>query len=138
MEPYGIATSKLDQWTKGKAYTFVECSIDRNYLVIVGDEAFTILSNKVRQINAQTQFMVDNDTWPPEQPKNFTPLLLLHCQGYRIPERVTAMAELMSTGGIDKVALVTSDQSGTTMLDSHKKYPEVLTPAEQQNRWKIS
>ena len=64
--------------------------------------------------------MVDNDTWPPEQPKNFTPLLLLHYHGHLIPEQITAMAELMTTGDIDKVALVTSNQSGAkSRLDSH-------------------
>ena len=98
-----------------------------NYIVIVGAEAVTTLSNRVRQINVQTRFMVDDDTWPPEQPKDFTPLLLLHYQGHRTPEQVTAMAELMSTGDIDKVALVTSDQSGAKpMLDIHEKYPEVF------------
>ena len=65
--------------------------------------------------------MVDDDTWPPEQPKNFTPLLLLHYQGHHTPEQVKAMAELMSTGDIDKV---TSDQPGTKL--SHQKFQKVF------------
>ena len=65
--------------------------------------------------------MVDDDTWPPEQPNNFTPLLLLHHQDHRTPQQVTVMAELMSTGNIDKV---TSYQYGVecAKLDSHEKF----------------
>ena len=71
--------------------------------------------------------MVDDDTWPPEQPNNFTLLLLLHYQGHCTPEQVTAMAKLMSTGDIDKVALVTSDQSNVRlMLDNHEKFQKVF------------
>ena len=55
--------------------------------------------------------MVDDDTWPPEQPTSFTPLLLVHYQGNRTLEQVTAMAELTYTGDIGKVALVTSESS---------------------------
>ena len=49
------------------------------------------------------------------------------------------MAELMTTGDIDKVTLVTSNQSGAKpKLDSHEKFKKVLTPAKQQSRLKIS
>ena len=75
------------------------------HLVIVGAEAaVTILSNRVKHISIQTRFMADDDTWPPKQPKSFTPLLLIHHQGSHTAEQVTAMAELMYTGKIDKVA----------------------------------
>ena len=46
--------------------------------------------------------MVDDDTWPPEQPTNFTPLLLIHHQGGRTPEQLTAMAEMMHADDIQK------------------------------------
>jgi len=32
----------------------------------------------VRQLNIHTRFAVDEDIWPPNQPKDFTPLLLVH------------------------------------------------------------
>ena len=51
--------------------------------------------------------MADDDTWPPEQPTS----LLIHHQRHHTPEQVTAMAELMCTGDIGKVALVTNNQS---------------------------
>ena len=68
--------------------------------------------------------MVDHNTWPPKQPTSFTPLLLIHHQGYHTPEQVTAMAELMHAGDIDKVALVTGSQR--TKLDVHDKFHKVL------------
>ena len=80
------------------------------------------------QINVQTRFLVDDDTWPPEQPTSFTPLLLIHHQGPRTPEQVTAMAELMCTGDIDKVAVVNGQQSGIghAKLGSHEKFEKAL------------
>ena len=68
--------------------------------------------------------MVDDDTWPPEQPTSFTPLLLIHHQGHRTPEQVTAMAELMYAGDIGKVASVTDHQHGKP--NSQKKVHEIL------------
>ena len=55
--------------------------------------------------------MVDDNTWPPEQPTSYTPLLLIHRQGNRTKEEATAMAELMYSGNISEVALVTREQS---------------------------
>ena len=111
------------------------------HLVIVGAEPVAILSNRVRQINVQTRFMVHDDTWPPEQPTSFTPLLLIHHQGHRTPEQVTAMAELTYVGDIGKVASVTDHQLGKPndqekvhkMLDTSKatkEIAEILSPLE--------
>ena len=47
--------------------------------------------------------MPDGNSWPPEQPAGFIPLLLIHYQGYRIPEQVSAMAKLMHRGEICKL-----------------------------------
>ena len=55
--------------------------------------------------------MVDDDVWPPEQPTSFTPLLLVHYQGNRTLEQVTAMAELTFSGDINKVASITGNCS---------------------------
>ena len=94
------------------------------YLVIVGAEAVNTLSNRVSQISVQTRFMVDDDTWPPEQPKSFTPLLLVHYQGNRTLEQVKAMAELTYNGDIGKVASVASKHSAVTYnkQDGHDNF----------------
>ena len=69
--------------------------------------------------------MVDDDTWPPEQPTSFTPLLLIHHQGHRTPEQVTAMAKLTGTGDI---VSPTGDQPTVkrARLDSHEKFHKIL------------
>ena len=36
----------------------------------------------VGQLNVQARFRVDYDTWPPDQPNNFTPLVLIHYEGH--------------------------------------------------------
>ena len=112
--------------------------------LIIGPKAVATLSKRVSQINVETRFNSDKNTWPPDQVKNFTPLLLVHYQGHRTPEQVTAMAELMCTGDISKVASVTGDHSTHPELDSQKKIRkafdtniatkeihEILTPLEK-------
>ena len=85
-------------------------------------KTITVLSNRVSQINVQTRFMADKNTWPPGQLKTFTPLLFVHYQGHRTPEQVTAMAELMYTGDIGKVTSVTGSQP----VVKHAKFQKVL------------
>ena len=80
--------------------------------------------------------MVDDDAWPPEQPTSFTPLLLVHYQGNRTLEQVTAMAELTYHGDIDKVASVSSAHSTVkcAKLDTSKEIEEILAPLEISNK----
>ena len=75
------------------------------------------------QINVHTRFTVDDNTWPPGKPAHFTPLLLVHNKSRRTPEQVQAMAELMYTGNISKVASVTGGEPGVRhdKLDSYEK-----------------
>ena len=72
--------------------------------------------------------MVDDNTWPPEQPTSFTPLLLIHSKGNRTPGEVTAMAKLMHAGDISKVASATGDHPTVkrARLESHEKCQKVL------------
>ena len=83
--------------------------------------------------------MVDDNTWPPEQPLSFTPLLLIYYKGSRTPKQITAMAELMSTGDIDKVASVTDEQSSVKREKSYtstatKEIKEILAPLEESKK----
>ena len=68
--------------------------------------------------------MVDDDTWPPEQPTSFTPLLLIHRKGHRTTDEVETMAELMHGGDIEKVAMVTGKPSAVkhTRVDGREKF----------------
>ena len=72
--------------------------------------------------------MVDDNTWPPEQPTSFTPLLLIHRKGNRTADEVTTMAELMHGGNIDMVTMVTGEQSAIkhTRVDSREQFHKML------------
>ena len=50
----------------------------------------SILSDRVRELNIQIRFAVDEDTWPPNQPQDFTPLLLVHHEGQQTFKQATA------------------------------------------------
>ena len=97
-------------------------------IVTVGVEAVAILSKRVRGVNIQARLRVDKEAWPPEQPKTFTPLVLIQHQGYRNFKKSTAMAEFVERGHIDKVASVTSTDtlSKYLKLHSHQPLQEVL------------
>ena len=94
----------------------------------VGAEAVTILSKRVREVNIQTRLRVDEEAWPPDPPKTFTPLVLIQHQGYRNMKQSTAMAEFVERGHIDKVVTVTTTDTLPTRLklDSHQPLQEVL------------
>ena len=51
------------------------------FYVLLISVGVTILSDRVRQLNIQTRFAVDEDAWPPNQPQDFTPLLLVYHEG---------------------------------------------------------
>ena len=110
---------------------------------IVGVEAVTILSERVREVNIQRQLKVDKEAWPPEAPKTFTPLVLIQHQGHRNLKQSTAMAEFVERGHIDKVVTTTdvlpkhpkhlSRQPLEEVLDTSKvtkEVAEILAPLE--------
>ncbi|XP_065915924.1 protein NLRC3-like [Dysidea avara] len=82
----------------------------------VTDQGVSTLSDRVRQLNIQTRFAVDEDSWPPNQPKDFTPVLLVHHQDQHTFEQATALQ------------LAGSIQSGRPHYpqDSHQSLREAL------------
>ena len=64
--------------------------------------------------------MVDDNTWPPGNSPHFYLFIIKMVT----VQKVTAMAEVMYKGDIDKVASVTVEQSTVThdKLDGHKKF----------------
>ena len=92
-----------------------------------GVEAVTTLSKRVREVNIQTRLRVDEDAWPPELPKTFTPLVLIQHQGHRNLKQSTAITEFVERGHIDEV--VTTGNAVSKYhhkLDSHQPLQEVL------------
>ena len=91
-----------------------------------------MLSKRVREVNIQTHLRVDKEAWPPEQPKIFTPLVLIQHQGYRNLTQSTAMAEFVERGHIDVVVSVTSTDASikSPELDRHQPLQEVLNTSK--------
>ena len=96
--------------------------------MLVGVEAVTILSKRVREVNIQTWSRVDEETWPPNLPKTFTPLVLIQHQDDRNIKQSIAMAEFVQRGHIDEVVSVTNTDTlpRHLKLDSHQPLQEVL------------
>ena len=109
----------------------------------VGAKAVSVLSERVNQITIQTRFAVEEDAWPPKQPKQFTPLLFIHHQGQHTIKHSTALAQLQSVGdltstdGVPKChQLDSSHESLREVLDTSKmtkQLVDILAPLEQDN-----
>ena len=83
----------------------------------------------VSQCNVQERFSTDEETWPPDQPKNFTPLVLVHHRGQHSMKQTSAMAQVIQTGDIDEITSLASKKSVTKhhpKLVSHESLQEVL------------
>ena len=83
----------------------------------------------VSQCNVRERFNTDEETWPPDQPKNFMPLVLVHHCGQHSMKQATAMAQVIQTGDIDEITSLASKQPVTKhhpKLVSHESLQEVL------------
>ena len=98
----------------------------------------------VSQCNVLEQFNTKEKTWPPNQPKIFTPLVLIHHpQGQHTMKQATAVAQLIQAGDIDEIPSLVSNRSVPKhheplqeVLDSStvtKELAEILTPLEQSD-----
>ena len=107
------------------------------YYFLGTEQAVSILSDRVSQINVQRRFMVDDNAWPPEQPAGFTPLLLIHYKDHRTPEQVKAMAELTCSGNIDLIS-VKSDSDYPDIkrarLDSQENFQKAMDTVKKATK----
>ena len=60
-----------------------------------GADAVSTLSEIVSQRNLRERFNTDEETWPPDQPKHFTPLVLIHHQGKHSTKQPTVVAQVI-------------------------------------------
>ena len=98
-------------------------------------------------INERAQYSVDEGTWPPDQPKEYTPLVLIQHQEWRTKEQDIEMAQLVQTGDIDSVAcgqLAPIHRRRLQILQHilntstvTKKVAEILSPLEESNGQKF-
>ena len=61
------------------------------------------MSDRVRQINKMVYYRNEEDTWPPEMPDQFTPLVLIHHQRQHTKEQATEIAKIVHSGRITEV-----------------------------------
>ena len=83
----------------------------------------------VSQHNLQERFNTDGETWPPDQSKNFTPLVLIHHQGQHSMKQPTVVAQVIQTADIDNITTMAGNQSVSKhhpKLDSYEPLKGVL------------
>ena len=106
------------------------------YVLLIG---VTILSDRVRQLSIQTRFAVDKDAWPPNRPKDFIPVLLIHHHGEHTVEQAAALqlAESVQLGGVhSKHYPQDSHQSLREALDNSKttkQLVDILAPLQDSD-----
>ena len=89
-----------------------------------GPDAISVLSEIVSEYYVRERFhnSCDGETWPPDQPKHYVPLVLVHQQGQNIREQVTGLPQLIQTGDvdIDEIPSVASNHNQSVPKHQHK------------------
>ena len=86
------------------------------------------LSGNVKAVYKATRFSVAKDTWPPQMPKEYTPLVLLHHEDERTIKDITTITKALHKGAISDVVSATSNEpiAKCPGLHSHDKLGEAL------------
>ena len=86
------------------------------------------LSGNVKAVYKATRFSVAKDTWPPDQPKEFTPLVLLHHEDEQSITQVTTITKALHRGAISDVVSATTSEAIAKHpgLHSHDELGEAL------------
>ena len=86
------------------------------------------LSSNVKAVYKATRFSVAKDTWPPEPPKEYTPLVLLHHEDEHTIEHVTTITNALHKGAISDVVSATSNEpiAKRPGLRSHEKLGDAV------------
>ena len=92
-------------------------------------KAVSSLSNNVKRIYKQTRFKAGKDSWPPEQPEDFTPVVLIHYQGqYKLKQNiaVTKLLHSVDTGTVFSTAIHQSNNKQYLTFQDHNDYCKFL------------
>ena len=90
------------------------------------------MSDRVRQLNIQTRFAVDCDSWPPNQPKDFIPLILVHHQRQHTFQQTTALQLDVSIQSCNHYPK-DSHQSLREALETTKQLVDILAPLQESD-----
>jgi len=92
--------------------------------------AVSLLSRHIRRIYKHTRFSIGDHTWPPEQPQDFTPLVLLHYKKQRTAQDTTTIITRLHSGGIhDVISATSSNHPNNQPLKSALQYSDVTKKA---------
>ena len=79
-----------------------------------------MLSNHAKAVYKATRFTVSKETWPPEEAKEYTPLLLLHHEDEYSINDVTTIIKALHSGAISDVVSATSSKPLAMQTSSHR------------------
>ena len=79
----------------------------------------------MREINIQAQSIVDEDAWPQEQPKNYTPFVLIQHHNQHNLQQSATLAEFIEQGHIDNIMATTTTVLPKVTTD-HEPLQEIL------------
>ena len=82
------------------------------------------MSDHLKSHYIQTRFTSEGGEWPPDQPKHFTSLTLIHHKDGRTQDEIIAIAEATRSGDIDAIMSSTCEQNSfkeANMLFSRSK-----------------
>ena len=94
----------------------------------------TIDSDHLKTYYKATRFITGEDIWPPEQPKHFTPVVLIHQEGRRSKKEIEVMAAATSKGGIEEYYSATTSK---TTKDLQEVFSQLEQPSESQHQRRI-
>ena len=109
-------SSKFTVTDKGTEYSVPYINY---YALLV--EAISLLSNRVAVFNVQTKFRADEGMWPPDKPKIFMPLLMIHHKGQHTMKQTVKVGNLVQKSDIQNTQNITKE-----MMD-------ILAPLENNN-----
>ena len=86
------------------------------------------LSGNVKAVYKATRFSDAKDTWPPDQPKEFTPLVLLHRKDEQSITQATTIIKALHRGAISDVVSATTSEliAKHPRLHGHDELGEAL------------
>ena len=84
------------------------------------------MSNHLKSHYVSTRFTSEGKEWPPDQPKYFTNLSLIHHKGVRTQREAIAIAEATQSGDIDAIMSSTCEQTNS-LKESHMFFSQSKT-----------
>ena len=107
-------------------------------MVMVILECVVEVSDNLKSRYIHTRFTSEEEEWPPDQPKNFTSLSLIHHKGGRTQREAIAIAEATRSGDIDAIMSSTREQTNSlkesymffSQSKTSKDIKEIFAPSE--------